>query len=98
MSGEARRLLEEIEALSAELVRGADTLHLTTTQRVTLAAIADHGPMRLHALAERVGTTDATASRAVEALVRAALVERVADERERLIDLLARLNNGLRAA
>jgi DNA-binding MarR family transcriptional regulator len=137
MNADARLLLREIEALTRELVRAGDSLELTPTQRVALAAIADHGPMRLHALAERVGTTDATASRTVDAFVHAGLVERVADEndrravrigitsagrklvdrrrteaarvlerglvgvpareRERLVELLGRLNDGLRA-
>lgn len=48
-----------------------------------LDAVVEEGPHRLGALAEWAGTTDATASRAVEASVGARLVERCVDPADR---------------
>ena len=60
-----------------------DDAPLTATQRLALSELADAGPMRLHELAARMATTPATASRSVDALVAAKLVERVADSADR---------------
>ena len=60
-----------------------DQTAFTATQRLALVEIGNLGPMRLHALAARMQTTPATASRAVDALVEEGLVERVPDERDR---------------
>jgi DNA-binding MarR family transcriptional regulator len=56
---------------------------LTATQRVALGEIFDAGPLRLHELAERMRTTPPTASRAVDALVSAGLVDRTPDPDDR---------------
>jgi DNA-binding MarR family transcriptional regulator len=56
---------------------------LTSTQRLILVELADSGPLRLGALAERAGATDPTTSRAVDGLVAAGLVERRADPADR---------------
>ncbi len=78
---------DELRALLARLLPeagGEDDIGLTSTQRLVLAATVDgQPPLRLGALAERVGVSCATASRAVEALVVAGLVERVADPADR---------------
>ncbi len=77
---------DELRALLARLLPeagGEDDIGLTSTQRLVLAATVDGQPLRLGALAERVGVSCATASRAVEALVVAGLVERVADPADR---------------
>lgn len=79
------RLAEEIERLVSLLVREGGRLgetagsQLTATQRLALGIAVDEGPLRLGALAERMGTTDATATRTVDALEAAGLVRREAD-------------------
>jgi DNA-binding MarR family transcriptional regulator len=62
---------------------GEDDIALTSTQRLVLTTVVDGVALRLGALAERVGVSCATASRAVEALVVAGLVERVPDADDR---------------
>lgn len=80
-------LLQETTRLFAFLTRATreagDELAMTATQRLALSAIADTGPVRLQELADQIGTTAPTASRAVEALVAARLVRRVEDPRDR---------------
>jgi DNA-binding MarR family transcriptional regulator len=88
MSNEAEQLAREIERLFALVVKRrpeeADVEpQLTPTQRVALAAIVDDGPLRLGALADYVGTTDPTATRAVDALVAERLVDRTPDPDDR---------------
>lgn len=56
---------------------GADPL--TSTQRLVLVLLADHGPVRLGALARLAETTEATATRTVTALARLGLAERAPD-------------------
>ena len=86
--------MDETDALLTELAtffglvtratRGSDEDPvLTGTQRLAMMNIADAGPLRLHELGDRMGTTDPTASRAVDALVASGLVERVVDSRDR---------------
>jgi DNA-binding MarR family transcriptional regulator len=53
---------------------------LSTFQSIVLTCLVDDGPMRLGALADVVGTTDATASRNVDVLEALDLVERVPDD------------------
>jgi DNA-binding MarR family transcriptional regulator len=74
----APELVEAFERLTAAVLRrrGLDNETLPPTQRVALAAVVCEGPLRLGALAERIGTTDATASRTVDALEGAGLVAR----------------------
>ena len=78
---------DEIARLFASLNRGARTdgreLALTPTQRLALAEIALHAPLRLHDLAARMGVSDATASRTVDTLVGFGLVERTEDASDR---------------
>jgi len=79
------RLAEAVERLIAVIVRqrsaipGPEPRQLTTTQALALLTLADHGPLRLGALADRIATTDATASRTVDVLERAGFVRRVPD-------------------
>ena len=56
---------------------------LTSTQRLLLFELVDAGPLRLGPLAERVGATDPTTSRAVDGLVDAGLVVRRPDPVDR---------------
>jgi DNA-binding MarR family transcriptional regulator len=88
MSHEAEQLAREIERLFALIVKRrpeeADAEpQLTPTQRVALAVIVDEGPLRLGALADRMSTTDPTATRAVDALVAERLAERTPDPDDR---------------
>jgi DNA-binding MarR family transcriptional regulator len=88
MSNEAEQLAREIERLFALIVKrrpeeAEQEPQLTPTQRVALAVIVDEGPLRLGALADRIGTTDPTATRAVDALVAERLAERTPDPDDR---------------
>jgi DNA-binding MarR family transcriptional regulator len=82
---DARALAEELERLLTVLVREGGRLgfvertQLSPMQRFALAAVVDGGPLRLGALADAVGTTDATATRTVQALERDGLVVRSRD-------------------
>jgi DNA-binding MarR family transcriptional regulator len=74
-----------VESLYASLVRRArrDAPELepalTPTQRLALTLAADLGPLRLGVLAQRLGTSDSAATRAVDALAAAGFVERIPD-------------------
>jgi DNA-binding MarR family transcriptional regulator len=76
------RLAEVVERLIAVVIRqrsaipGPEPRQLTTTQALALLTLADEGPLRLGTLADRIATTDATASRAVDVLEAAAFVRR----------------------
>jgi DNA-binding MarR family transcriptional regulator len=76
------RLAEAVERLIAVVIRqrraipGPEPRQLTTTQALALLTLADEGPLRLGVLADRIATTDATASRAVDVLERANFVRR----------------------
>jgi DNA-binding MarR family transcriptional regulator len=56
---------------------------LTSTQRLALFELLEDGPMRLNDLAGRMGLSAPTASRAVDALADAELVERRTDPDDR---------------
>jgi DNA-binding MarR family transcriptional regulator len=56
---------------------------LTPSQSMALDDVVERGPMRLGTLADRIGTTDATATRTVDALEELSLVERAPDPRDR---------------
>ena len=83
---DADALAAELERLFAVLVREGARLgftertQLSPMQRFTLAAAVDRGPLRLGALADAIGTTDATATRTVQALERDGLVARARAE------------------
>lgn len=76
-------LLDEVAELYAIVLRitsqAGDGDAMTATQRLALIEVASIGPLRLQALATRMQTTPATASRAVDALEHLELVERRAD-------------------
>lgn len=77
--------------------------NLTRTEAFVLGHIVSYGPLRLSALAETTGQGQAIASRQVETLTRAGLIERVkdpADGRAHLLrptDAGTRLNRSMRA-
>jgi DNA-binding MarR family transcriptional regulator len=79
-------LVAELELLFSSLARTGTALAdgaLTTTQRLALIELVDAGPVRLGALAERIGASGPTLSRAIDGLVEIGIVERQADPRDR---------------
>ncbi len=84
---DARTLVGELEALFSLLARtgsGADDgPAMTSTQRVVLIELVSAGPLRLGALATRIGASDPTVSRAVDGMVAAGIVERSVDPDDR---------------
>jgi DNA-binding MarR family transcriptional regulator len=82
----ATGLAEAVEQLVTALVRqprmagDAGPGELSTFQGILLATLVDRGPQRLGVLAATLGTTDATASRNVDALERLGLVRRSPDD------------------
>jgi DNA-binding MarR family transcriptional regulator len=56
---------------------------MTATQRIALIELADAAPLRLNDLADRMGTSAPTASRAVDALDDLGLVTRAIDPADR---------------
>jgi DNA-binding MarR family transcriptional regulator len=90
------RILDELGRLVRQLSRVSggpdDGTPMTGTQRIALIEISDAGPLRLNDLAERMGVSAPTASRAVDALEELELVERLPDPDDRRavrIDLTA---------
>jgi DNA-binding MarR family transcriptional regulator len=80
------QLVSELQLLFSSLARtgiGLADGGLTTTQRLALIELVDSGPLRLGALAERIGATDPTVSRAMDGLVDTGIVERQADPDDR---------------
>ncbi len=81
------RILEELSRLIRQLTRisgGPDEARaMTATQRLALFELVDSGPLRLNDLAQRMGTSAPTASRAVDALDDLGLVERHPDPTDR---------------
>ena len=76
-ASDASALVDAFERLTAGVLRrrGVGPDPLPPTQGVALVILAEE-PLRLRALAERIGTTDATASRTVDALAAAGLVRK----------------------
>ena len=81
------RVLDPLGVLLRRLTRlagsGEDEAPLTATQRIVLIELHDAGPLRLNALARLIGTSAATASRAVDMLVQMGLVVRLTDPDDR---------------
>ena len=77
---DAEALVPAVEGLLLALVRrrlgDQEPSTLTTTQQLALACVVDEGPLRLGALARKIGTTDPTACRAVDVLEDAGLAQR----------------------
>ena len=74
------RVVRNLSRLSGGLEEG---LPLTPTQRVTLIETLEAEPVRLNDLAERLGVSPPTASRAVDALLEHGLLERAPDPTDR---------------
>ncbi len=78
-------LADAVEQLVTVLVRqprmpGDEPGELSTFQGIMLTMLADEGPLRMGALADALGTTDATASRTVDVLEASGLAERRRDD------------------
>lgn len=86
-SGHGAALSGQLAPLFSALVRSGGNSPawrtLTSTQRMLLFELVESGPLRLGPLAERVGATDPTTSRAVDGLVEAELVVRRPDPADR---------------
>lgn len=86
---QAEGLAEAVERLVAVILRQRRALGqdapspLTTTQALALSTVARARRLRLGALSDALGSTDATASRTVDALESLGLVERAADPADR---------------
>jgi DNA-binding MarR family transcriptional regulator len=84
---DTRQILEALSALTRQLARASggpdEGPPMTSTQRLAMFETAMSGPLRLSALAERMGITAPTASRAVDGLVDLGLMERHPDPDDR---------------
>jgi len=84
---DTRKILEGISAVTRQLARASGAPDegppMTSTQRLALFETAVGGPLRLSELAERMGITAPTASRAVDGLVELGLLERLPDPADR---------------
>ena len=84
---ETRQILEGVSAVTRQLARASggpdEGPPMTSTQRLALFETAIGGPLRLSELAERMGITAPTTSRAVDGLVELGLVERLPDPADR---------------
>ena len=92
------RILDELGALIRQLARITgthdDDLLLTGTQRLALFELGTNGPVRLVRLAELLGVTAPTASRAVDVLEAKRLVERRPDPEDRRAQRIALTEDG----
>jgi DNA-binding MarR family transcriptional regulator len=78
----AGRLQMAISAISHRMKTHAASDELTPTRLVTLAAVAEHGPLRISDLADRVGISAATMSRLVDWLVEHTLLTRAGSTKD----------------
>ena len=82
-----RQILEGLSTVTRQLARASggpeDGPPMTSTQRLALFETVIGGPLRLSELAERMGITAPTASRAVDGLVDLGLLERLPDPADR---------------
>jgi DNA-binding MarR family transcriptional regulator len=80
-------ILDELGRLLRQLTRlagGADDgPSMTASQRIALVELREGGPMRVNDLAHRMGTSAATASRAVDVLTSLGLAERTPETGDR---------------
>ncbi|MGL6280759.1 MAG: MarR family winged helix-turn-helix transcriptional regulator [Gaiella sp.] len=99
-SAPAAALAGAVEQLLAALVRQRAVLGdvepspLSTFQAIALGVLVDRGPLRLGALADELRTTDATASRTIDALEEEGLAGRQHDPTDRRGVLVAATPGG----
>jgi DNA-binding MarR family transcriptional regulator len=95
------RILEELSRLIRQLSRISggpdDGPAMTATQRLALFELVDSGPLRLNDLAQRMGTSAPTASRAVDALDELGFVERRPDATDRRAITIELTDDGRRS-
>ena len=100
-SDPGERILEELSRLIRQLSRISggpdDGPAMTATQRLALFDLVEGGPLRLNDLAQRMGTSAPTASRAVDALDELGLVERHPDPTDRRAITIELTDNGRRS-
>jgi DNA-binding MarR family transcriptional regulator len=98
---QGQRILEELSRLIRQLTRISGGPHdgpaMTATQRLALFELVDSGPLRLNDLAQRMGTSAPTASRAVDALDELGLVERDTDPTDRRAITIVLTDEGRRS-
>ena len=96
-----QRILEELSRLIRQLSRISggpdDGPAMTATQRLALFDLVEGGPLRLNDLAQRMGTSAPTASRAVDALDELGLVERHPDPTDRRAITIELTDDGRRS-
>ena len=96
-----KRILEELSRLIRQLSRISggpdDGPAMTATQRLALFDLVESGPLRLNDLAQRMGTSAPTASRAVDALDELGLVERHPDPTDRRAITIELTDDGRRS-
>jgi DNA-binding MarR family transcriptional regulator len=96
-----KRILEELSRLIRQLSRISggpdDGPAMTATQRLALFELVDSGPLRLNDLAQRMGTSAPTSSRAVDALDELGLVERHPDPTDRRAITIKLTDSGRRS-
>ncbi len=84
---ETEAILEQLGRLLRELTRSTggaeDKEEMTATQRIAFVEIGLDGPLRLNDLADRMGSSAPTASRAVDALDQHGLVTRTPEPADR---------------
>jgi DNA-binding MarR family transcriptional regulator len=84
---DTRQILEGLSAVTRLVARASggpeEGPPMTSTQRLALFETAIGGPLRLSDLAQRMGITAPTASRAVDGLVELGLLERLPDPGDR---------------
>jgi DNA-binding MarR family transcriptional regulator len=97
----AEELLDEIGELYAIVLRIARNVHegdepMTASQRLALIEVSNAGAMRLRQLAQRMDTTPATATRAVDALEDWGFVVRKPDTEDKRGVFVVPTKRGLR--
>jgi DNA-binding MarR family transcriptional regulator len=89
-----RQLLHLMEALTSAADRVVEAPPITSTQRHLLNELVDAGPLRLGALAARIGAAPPTVSRAMDGLVAAKFVKRQPDPDDRRAVLHVAMRRG----
>ncbi|WP_432542810.1 MarR family winged helix-turn-helix transcriptional regulator [Kineococcus sp. SYSU DK002] len=80
------RQLRALHAFKAQVARGQDEVE--RAMHVVLYVLADAGPLRVSALAERLGTDPSTTSRQTAELVKRDLLRKLPDPADRRASLL----------
>jgi DNA-binding MarR family transcriptional regulator len=90
MADQVNRQLRQLHSFKLQVARGQTEVE--RAMHVVLYVLADHGPLRVSALAERLGTDPSTTSRQTAELVKRELLRRLpdpADGRASLLDVTA---------